>query len=127
MPDFMVTATWMVKATDVETAVLAATDLLDSGGAAASGDWSVFEPAGDEWIEYEIEWNEDELSDPDDDTPSGIDYTVPNPWGVDEVVEDEDWAISLPEAVEEEDDPGRRGREIAERLNAQAKEVVAAE
>ena len=72
MPEFMVTATWMVKANDVEEAVLAASALLDEGRAAGQGDWSVFEPDGDEWIEYEIEWNEEELPDPDDQTPSGI-------------------------------------------------------
>lgn len=65
----MVTATWMVEADDVEEAVLAATELLDNGGAAASGDWSVFDPDG---TEYEIEWNEPELRDPDDETPTGV-------------------------------------------------------
>lgn len=69
MTEFMVTATWMVEAEDVEEAVLSATELLDNGGAAASGDWSVFDPDG---TEYEIEWNEPELRDPDDETPTGV-------------------------------------------------------
>ena len=91
MPDYMVTATWLVQANDVEEAVLEASELLDNGGAAASGDWSVFEPDGDGYVEYEIEWNEEELRDPDDETPTGIDH--------DDSEDDEGWD-------EDPDDPG---------------------
>ena len=91
MPEFMVTATWMVKANDVEEAVLAASALLDEGRAAGQGDWSVFEPDGDEWIEYEIEWNEEELRDPDDESPTGVDLSNEE--------DDTDWD-------EDADDPG---------------------
>lgn len=75
MPEFMITATWMVKGKDVEEAILGVSALLDEGKAAGA-DWSVFEPSGDEWVEYEIEWNEEELRDPDDQSPSGLVFEV---------------------------------------------------
>ena len=74
MTDYVVTATFNIRAGSIEDAVLRVTEMLDAGLAVSPETmWSVFEPDG---TEYEIEWNEDELLDPDDDTPSGTDHSV---------------------------------------------------
>lgn len=74
MVEYVVTATFNVRAASIEDAVELVTQMLDEGRAVSPETaWSVFEPDG---TEYEIEWNEDELLDPDDDTPSNVDHTV---------------------------------------------------
>lgn len=74
MVEYIVTATFNVRAASIEDAIEHVTQMLDEGRAVSPETaWSVFEPDG---TEYEIEWNEDELLDPDDDTPSGTDHSV---------------------------------------------------
>ncbi len=69
---YVVTATFNVHAASIEDAVERVTEMLDAGRAVSPETmWSVFEPDG---TEYEIEWNEDELPDPDEDNPSGYVY-----------------------------------------------------
>lgn len=78
MVEYIVTATFNVRAATLEDAVERVTQMLDEGRAVSPETaWSVFEPDGEGGLtEYEIEWNEDELRDPDDDSPSGTDHSV---------------------------------------------------